>query len=156
MRQKGELTLVAASQRLGVGVDTIASVERYRAERERPPLSETYPGLAREWHVEKNDHHRLDDFTHGSTYRAWWRCAVGHEWSSRITERVRGRGCPTCAYRAKGLKRQHGELSMEEAGQFLGLSKATVWRRIRDGKLPERLTWAAVRAYARSHGCDRK
>lgn len=56
--------------------------------------------LVSEWHPEKNGARSLVDFTHGSDFKAWWKCKKGHEWMARIANRINlKRGCPYCAGR---------------------------------------------------------
>lgn len=59
-------------------------------------LATTHPAIAAEWHPEKNARQPTAFKAH-SSYRAWWRCSEGHEWATRVSKRVRGTGCPTCA-----------------------------------------------------------
>lgn len=56
------------------------------------------PDLAAQWDRVAN---RLtpDQVTVGTTVRAWWRCAYGHVWQTRVRERTRdgeGTDCPQC------------------------------------------------------------
>jgi hypothetical protein len=58
------------------------------------------PDLAREWHPTKNGKLRPDAVTWRSMRRAFWRCARGHTWSTRIYQRgVLGTRCPYCTGR---------------------------------------------------------
>ena len=60
-------------------------------------LSIHYPDVAKQWHPAKNGDLTPDDFGYASNKRAWWRCARGHEWNAKISERTRGRGCARCS-----------------------------------------------------------
>lgn len=61
-------------------------------------LSAICPGLAAQWHPERNGKLTPDDVTPGSNKSVWWLCeACGHEWQARIFSRSGGRGCPCCA-----------------------------------------------------------
>jgi hypothetical protein len=66
-------------------------------------LSDTHPGLAAEWHRERNGPLRAAEVSAGSDRRVWWRCAAGHEWRAPVSSRaLRGAGCPACALLACG------------------------------------------------------
>lgn len=53
--------------------------------------------LAKEWHPELNGDLTPGEVTHFSNKSAWWRCSMGHEWESRVSDRAHGNGCPYCA-----------------------------------------------------------
>ena len=81
-------------------------------------LGTTHPELAKEWHPTKNGELTPADFTSGSGKKVWWICENGHEWESRIADRIHGYGCPYCANRLvwKGfndLETTHPELAKE-------------------------------------------
>lgn len=68
-------------------------------------LQTTHPGLAREWHKQKNGSLTTRDVTYGSGIRVWWKCSKGHEWQTSILNRSRGTGCPYCWDRnRKGIR----------------------------------------------------
>jgi len=55
------------------------------------------PGLADEWHSEKNtdDPHTISP---NSKKKVWWKCGIcGNEWQAEIHSRNSGVGCPVCA-----------------------------------------------------------
>lgn len=60
------------------------------------------PGLAAEWHPDRNGDLTPEVVTPGSGKRAWWRCSAGpkHEWEAVIGSRSAGHGCPHCAGQA--------------------------------------------------------
>lgn len=58
-------------------------------------LSINNPELAREWDSDKNELTPYD-VTASSGKKAWWKCAEGHSWQSKIDNRSRGKGCPFC------------------------------------------------------------
>jgi hypothetical protein len=67
-------------------------------------LAAFYPWLAAEWHPERNVL-RPDQVTRASAREVWWRCPVGHEWSTPVYQRtLSGSGCPDC-YRAEAAAR---------------------------------------------------
>ncbi|MCP5049604.1 MAG: zinc-ribbon domain-containing protein [bacterium] len=60
-------------------------------------LLAVYPGVAEQWHREKNGDLRPDKVAPRSGIKVWWKCDKGHEWESTILIRVRQNGCPYCA-----------------------------------------------------------
>lgn len=57
----------------------------------------THPQLIEEWNYSKNQD-APETKTHGSRYRAWWKCKLcGFEWQTTISTRCSGSGCPKCA-----------------------------------------------------------
>jgi hypothetical protein len=60
-------------------------------------LATTNPSLAAEWHPTKNGNTTSRDVTEGSGKKYWWICDEGHAWSSTVSNRSWGQGCPTCA-----------------------------------------------------------
>ena len=58
------------------------------------------PDLMEEWVYEKNNHIDPNKIGRGSGEKAWWKCKnCGSEWTTSISNRVMGRGCPKCAER---------------------------------------------------------
>jgi hypothetical protein len=62
-------------------------------------LSTTNAELAKEWHPNLNGDLTPKDVTAGSNKKAWWQCDKKHEWSTGISERNKGNGCPKCSGR---------------------------------------------------------
>jgi hypothetical protein len=63
-------------------------------------LAAIYPDLNNEWHFEKNDPAKPDDFSPYSHKKVWWHCHKGHEWQTSIAYRTKQKsGCPYCAGR---------------------------------------------------------
>ena len=61
-------------------------------------LAVTHPGIASEWHPDKNLPLTPTTVTHGMSKLVWWRCQGGHEWQMQIASRVSSlSGCPFCA-----------------------------------------------------------
>ena len=71
-------------------------------------LKTLFPGIAKEWHAERNEGIDLLDCVVGSAKKVWWRCSgCGCEWVASIRSRTqRFSGCPECA-RIKGGKARH-------------------------------------------------
>lgn len=81
-------------------------------------LSTTNPELAAEWHPTKNDRLHPCDVTAGSNRVIWWKCSNGHEWKSRVADRMKGKGCPYCKNRKlfsgfNDLQTKYPELAKE-------------------------------------------
>lgn len=70
-------------------------------------LLSSHPLVAASWDFSKNKL-KPQDFSHGSTEKAWWICKAGHSWRSAIYTRKK-QGCPTCA----GRKVQKGFNDLE-------------------------------------------
>lgn len=63
-------------------------------------LASFYPELARQWHPEKNGSLQPSGVSVYSNKRAWWRCALGHEWQAVVSSRTVNRtDCPYCTGR---------------------------------------------------------
>lgn len=54
------------------------------------------PGLASEWHPEKNGNFHPKDVRPKSNRKYWWQCSKGHEWQAPVSSRAAGHGCPYC------------------------------------------------------------
>lgn len=59
-------------------------------------LAFTDPAIAAEWHPTKNGDLTPEQVTAGSSKRAWWLCADGHDWQAAVRDRRRF-ACPTCS-----------------------------------------------------------
>lgn len=56
-----------------------------------------HPEIAREWHPYKNAPLTPHEVVPGAAAWVWWRCQCGHEWQTRICQRVvNGTGCRAC------------------------------------------------------------
>jgi len=60
-------------------------------------LQALYPEIASQWHSSRNNQKHPEDVLPFSNQRVWWQCEFGHEWQSRVCDRVKGNGCPCCA-----------------------------------------------------------
>jgi hypothetical protein len=60
------------------------------ANRMKPDQSLTarYPEVAAMWHPNRNGPRTPDNTTAGNSYRAWWRCPAGHEWTEAVHART--------------------------------------------------------------------
>jgi hypothetical protein len=65
-------------------------------------LAVAFPAIAAEWHPTRNAGRTPALVTPRSRRRAWWRCAAGHEWRCRISDRTRRQSrCPECIRAAR-------------------------------------------------------
>ena len=56
------------------------------------------PDIAKEWNYSKNIL-KPSDVISGSDKSVWWKCQIcGNEWEAKIVSRIRGAGCPKCAF----------------------------------------------------------
>ncbi|MBE5924897.1 MAG: hypothetical protein E7271_10630 [Lachnospiraceae bacterium] len=63
-------------------------------------LQTKYPDIAKEWHPTKNGDLKPTAIIFGSNKKVWWVCQFGHEWETRISERIHhNTGCPFCSGR---------------------------------------------------------
>ena len=86
-----------------------------------------YPALAGECHPARNELGPAE-VTFGSEIVLWWVCEKGHEWQSRVNNRVHGRGCPRCA--SAGSSKPEYEIN--EFLESLGLTTQMHHRQIAD------------------------
>jgi len=65
-----------------------------------PPLSVTYPDIAKQWHKTRNGPWTPNDFTARSGIKVWWRCpkSPDHVFQARVASRTmsKANGCPFC------------------------------------------------------------
>ena len=60
-------------------------------------LASNFPGIAAEWHPEKNGALTPSQVAPASNRKVWWRCEQGHTYAATVSTRVfRGSGCPYC------------------------------------------------------------
>ena len=115
-------------------------------------LAVTAPGLAGEWHPQRNGELRPVDVWPNSNRKVWWLCTKGHEWQATVTSRAGGTGCPYCygrfASKENNLAAAHPELLAEwDSNRNIDLDPSTltpyvnkkVWWRCREGH-----TWEAT------------
>jgi very-short-patch-repair endonuclease len=103
--------------------------------RYKESVDKLFPHLIPEWASDLNDGKQLNEFTPGSEFRAWWRCAENkdHVWQAVINKRaLSARGCPYCAGRypsaGHNLRDKHPQIAAE-------------WHPTRNGgALPEHFT----------------
>lgn len=66
-----------------------------------------HPELVAEWHPTQNADKNPMQFSSGSTFNAWWKCAkCGYEWQAQIGHRVFGiKKCPQCQEQKQQIER---------------------------------------------------
>ena len=52
------------------------------------------PKLVEEWDYEKDGGLHPEDCADDPRRFVWWKCASGHSWQARISDRMNGAGCP--------------------------------------------------------------
>lgn len=60
-------------------------------------LAAKRPDIAIDWNFSKNKPLTPRQVTFSSGKKVWWECEHGHEWDAKISNRVRGTGCPICS-----------------------------------------------------------
>ena len=94
---------------INVKRDQIAIKEQYIISRKENSFAKRYPELANEWNTEKNGKLRPENFTCGSSHRAFFNCPVCKTvYPQKIANRTRGMGCPVCA--GKQVKKGYNDL----------------------------------------------
>ena len=84
----------------------------------KPTIDTTHPEAVKEWDYGKNDT-TPNNYTHGSKYKAYWICPVGHSYTATITNKCsKGSTCPYCSGRLPipgetDLATTHPELAQE-------------------------------------------
>jgi len=78
-------------------------------------LAVVYPQIASELHPIKNTSFDPFKYSPTSNKKVVWLCSEGHEWSSRVESRTRGKdsGCPTCRKRANSFGTKYPSLLNE-------------------------------------------
>lgn len=84
--------------------DYIYIMGAYRKKAIANSLKNTYPNVAKEWDVEKNNGLLPSNFSSGEAYKAWWKCSTcGNVWKASIYSRCLGKhGCPKCGSKVQG------------------------------------------------------
>jgi len=130
-------------------------------ENERSLYSQ-YPKLCKEWNYNKNDA-KPEQFSVASGKKVWWICKENHEWEARISDRVRGNGCPYCAGKktiigVNDLVTLNPKLTSEwnyikndekKPEQFMSHSGKKTWWKCRAGHEWE----ATIDSRSRGNGC---
>jgi rubrerythrin len=98
----------SGGQESNLGRDSTPSCPQcYRANVLVPPLAAARPELLKELHPDRNGQLDPSTLRQWSWEPVWWRCSTcGHQWQTSPANRVRGRGCPSCARRQAADRRQ--------------------------------------------------
>lgn len=62
-------------------------------------LKTKHPEIAAEWDYEANGDETPEDVTIGMSGDRHWICRIGHKYTARIPDRIKGNGCPYCSGR---------------------------------------------------------
>ena len=84
-------------------------------------LQTRVPEIAMEWHPTLNGDLTPEQVTDGSAKYAWWLCAYGHVWKTRVsfrTGRPKQTGCPVCAGKVKQAKQRYYEALERESAEI--------------------------------------
>lgn len=74
-------------------------------------LASKEPLIAAEWHSTKNGELIPETVMFRSTAIAWWQCAEGHEWETRISNRtLQNNGCNECKKKARSVSLKEDNL----------------------------------------------
>ena len=90
-------------------------------------LATVNPKLASEWNPIKNANLTPETVAANSNKIVWWKCCKGHEWTAKINDRNKGRGCPICAN--KVVLAGYNDL------KTLNPKLASEWHPIKNGEL---------------------
>lgn len=60
-------------------------------------LQTQFPEIASEWDSSKNGNVHPSDILPNSSKKFWWICPKGHSYTTQVSSRTRGRGCPICS-----------------------------------------------------------
>lgn len=68
-------------------------------------LAQVRPGIAKQWHPQKNGPITPHEVVAGGSKKIWWVCKHGHEWQAPIGRRViSGSGCPKCCLQTSRIE----------------------------------------------------
>ncbi len=103
-----------------------------------------FPGIALEWHPEKNGRLTPAEVMPGSSLKAWWRCRVdpSHEWTAEVCGRTSRRtpsGCPHCLRLSRGITLPQSSL----ATAYPELARE--WHPKNGALTPDSVTWGSGR-----------
>ena len=108
----------------------------------RTPLSIENPALCAQW-SDRNLPLTPDMVTAGSSKKVWWHGACGHSFVARISDRVKGSGCPFCYAERIQLKKAERIRSLaEEKKQASWIKSMRLTKREKgriDREFPERV-----------------
>jgi len=93
------ITLQTYTIDIDIERDRVQIYDLYMKGEEASSLFALYPELSQQWHSTKNLKLKPNMVSRGSDKIVWWQCENGHEWRSRVGNRVRGNGCPYCSGR---------------------------------------------------------
>ncbi|WP_078594668.1 zinc-ribbon domain-containing protein [Streptomyces sp. NRRL S-920] len=86
-------------------VRTVTQRQRARPLHERS-LMALHPELAAQWHPTRNAQLQPHAVSPGSNRKVWWRGLCGHDWQTRVSRRVEGRGLPLLRRPARRIRKR--------------------------------------------------
>lgn len=98
-------------------------------------IAHLHPALVRQWNALRNDPMGPSLFTAGSGQVVWWKCPQGHEWKASISDRVKGRGCPTCGQTSKAAKYRRNAVAKKGPLAVSHPQLASDWHKTMNGTL---------------------
>ena len=105
-------------------------------------LKSKAPEIVKEWDFGKNKEMRPDQVGMQSNHKVFWTCARGHSFVARISDRVKGSGCPFCYAERIQLKKAERIRSLaEEKKQAAWIKSMRLTKREKgriDREFPER------------------
>lgn len=97
-------------------------------------LADRATHLVPEWNVERNGELTPHNTSGGSDEPVWWQCTTcSHEWKAAPRARIRGSGCPPCAFKKNATKARTPKAGQSFADRSPHLILS--WHPIRNGTL---------------------
>ncbi|MCC6710613.1 MAG: zinc-ribbon domain-containing protein, partial [Gammaproteobacteria bacterium] len=93
---EGHTWKVSINSRTQQGTGCPACPRRVISAPDERSLAVLNPGLASEWHPERNGDLRPEEVWPKSSRKVFWQCSKGHEWQAVVASRAAGSGCPYC------------------------------------------------------------
>lgn len=96
---KSLIDVIGLNSNLAIDIkrDRSKIYEQYVFSIKNQSLARTFPEIAIQWHPVKNGRLTPENVLPYSDKKVWWLCEYGHEWESKINNRVNGRNCPVCS-----------------------------------------------------------
>lgn len=87
-------------------------LKMYYSAKEEKSFIYKHPELLKEWDYKENGDIDPKMFSSGSSKKVWWKCSeCNHKWSTSISHRCNGKGCPQCARKRAAIKRKQKQKS---------------------------------------------
>ena len=139
-----------ANRKKGTGCPVCSKLEGGRKHREynirtQGSLKDNYPEIALEWHPTQNGEMLPEQFASGSSEKVWWLCKeCGTEWETKILNRTKGHGCPSCRNEKFATSYRKKILANAESFADMFPQIAAEWHPTKNGKLkPEEFSFGS-------------